>query len=239
MCPPSPLWMASRTVFGPTQHGWVRFRFHGTGGELFVKFLVGYLLTLITFGIYASWFMCDLGRWFLERAEGVAEDGTQYQAQLSLTGGQLFVTILVNYLLTLITFGIYASWAICKIRTLVDSHLHLFENGEHVGGFQFIGEGGQFFVLALVQGLLCAITLYIYLPWAVVKFTQFFMQNSRVYYRDRWFQGDFTGTGGQLFVLNLVGLLLTQLTLGIYAAWYFAKKQAFETDNKVWYELTG
>ena len=44
-------YLASRTVFGPTESGWVYLRFHGDGGGLFVKFLVGYILSLITLGI--------------------------------------------------------------------------------------------------------------------------------------------------------------------------------------------
>jgi uncharacterized membrane protein YjgN (DUF898 family) len=134
--------------------------------------------------------------------------------------------------------GIYGAWAYCKVRAQVMNHVHLFENSEHVGGFQFIGQGGSLFVLALVQGLLTMVTLGIYTPWAQVKFMQYMNQHTRVYYRERWFQGNFTGDGGQYFVLNLVGLLLTQLTLGIYYPWYYAKKRAFDTNHDVWYELS-
>src|SRR5690606_25195133 len=40
--------------------GGLRPNFQGTGGELFVTFLVGYLLTVVTIGIYAPWFHCKL-----------------------------------------------------------------------------------------------------------------------------------------------------------------------------------
>ncbi len=40
-----------------------RFDFKGTGGALFLKFLVGMILTMITFGIYGAWFMVDVMRW--------------------------------------------------------------------------------------------------------------------------------------------------------------------------------
>ena len=43
-------YLASRTVFGPTQNGWIYARFHGKGGALFVTFIRGYLLTFVTFG---------------------------------------------------------------------------------------------------------------------------------------------------------------------------------------------
>jgi len=230
-------YLASRTVFGPTQNGWIYARFHGTGGALFVKFLIGYLLTLVTLGIYGAWFICDMTRWFLDNSDGVAEDGTVYQLQFSMTGGQLLPVILINYLLTAVTLGIYGAWAYCKVRSKVVENIHIFENGEHVGGFQFTGTGGSLLPFALVQWLLCAVTFFIYVPWAAVKMTQFMNQHTRVYYRERWFQSDFSGTGGAYFVLNLVGILLTQLTLGIYYAWYYAKKRTFETNHEVWREI--
>ena len=179
-----------------------------------------------------------MARWFLEHSDAVAEDGTVYQGQFTMTGGQLLPTLLINYLLTMVTFGIYGAWAYCKVRAQIVEHLHIFENGEHVGGAQFTATGGALLPFALVQYLLCCVTLFIYVPFAIVNMTRFMNQHTRVYYRDRWFQNDFSGTGGAYFVLNLVGMLLTQITLGVYYAWYFAKKRTFETNHEVWRELT-
>jgi uncharacterized membrane protein YjgN (DUF898 family) len=43
--------------------------FHGTGGEFFVTFLVGYLLTLITIGIYMPWFIVKLWKFQFNNQE--------------------------------------------------------------------------------------------------------------------------------------------------------------------------
>jgi len=40
--------------------------FLGTGGQLLVTLLVGYLLTIITAGIYGPWFICKLYKFELE-----------------------------------------------------------------------------------------------------------------------------------------------------------------------------
>ena len=154
-----------------------------------------------------------------------------------MQGGELLVTLLINYLLTVITMGIYGAWAYCKVRAKVVEKIAIYEDNDAVGGVQFVGTGGALLPLVLVQWLLCVVTLGIYIPWAYVRMTQFMQRHTRVYYRERWFQGDFTGQGAPYLVLNLVGVLLTQLTLGIYLAWYYAKKRAFETNNEVWYEL--
>nr|WP_275943106.1 DUF898 family protein [Pseudenhygromyxa sp. WMMC2535] len=48
-------------------------RFSGQGGELFVIVLVGYLLSIITLGIYVFWFIPKLLQWGLSNLEIFAE----------------------------------------------------------------------------------------------------------------------------------------------------------------------
>ncbi len=46
--------------------GQVKFEFTGTGGALFGTLLGGYLLTVITAGIYGPWFICGMLKFELE-----------------------------------------------------------------------------------------------------------------------------------------------------------------------------
>ena len=65
-----------------------RLNFQGTGGALFVKFLVGMLLTGITFGIYGSWFMCNLLKYIFENAPTgklIGIYNTEYRTVSNLT----------------------------------------------------------------------------------------------------------------------------------------------------------
>jgi uncharacterized membrane protein YjgN (DUF898 family) len=76
-----------------------RFHFNGTGGALFVKFLIGGILTAITFGIYYAWFVTNVMKYL---SENLTVQGTQ-KGDLRLeyrgTGGALFVKLLVGGLI--------------------------------------------------------------------------------------------------------------------------------------------
>ena len=89
-----------------TETGPVKFEFRGTGGGLFVTFIVGVLLTYLTLGIYGPWFQCKLIKFVYDNSAGTTAEGKEYQLKFTGTGGELFCTILVGYLLTIVTCGI-------------------------------------------------------------------------------------------------------------------------------------
>lgn len=81
--------------------------------------------------------------------------------------------------------------------------------------FDYLGTGGELFVLFIVNMLLCAVTLGFYYPWANVKFNKYAHQKTT-------FDGkpfDFTGTGLELFIgfLKAIGVIivLVAITTGI------------------------
>lgn len=224
---------------GPTRRGDLRFEFQGRGGELFVTLLAGYLLTVLTLGIYGAWFAAKLLRFFNDNVVATAADGTRYRAKFQGTGGELLVTLLVGYLLTILTLGIYMPWFYCKLRKLIASRTVILENDHVVGAFDFEGRGGELFVVYLAGYLLTLITAGIYAPWFSVKLTRFFAENSRVHYQGRAFAGGFHGTGGELFVLSLVGYLLTIVTLGIYLPWLMVKVWKFQFNHHEYREVGG
>ncbi|MFO0636207.1 MAG: DUF898 family protein [Nannocystaceae bacterium] len=229
----------SNTTLGPTRRGDLRLEFTGKGGELFVTFLVGYLLTVITLFIYTPWFIAKLIKFFADNTSATAQDGTRYRLNFEGTGGELFVTFLVGSLLTMITLYIYMPWFLCKLRKVIYSRLAILENEQPVGNLDFDGKGGQLFVTLLVGGLLCAITLYIYMPWFQVKMTKFWAENTRIHYQGRVFAGAFHGTGGEFFVTFLVGYLLTLVTAGIYTPWFMIKLWKFDFNNHEFNEIGG
>jgi uncharacterized membrane protein YjgN (DUF898 family) len=221
----------SRTTIAGTARGGLRLSFSGKGGELFVTFLVGYLLTLITFGIYAPWFVAKLTKWAYENSNAVADDGTQYKLRFDATGGDLLVTFLVGGLLSAITLYIYIPWFICKVYKLIFSKTVIIENGQPVGALDFVGQGGKLFGTLIVGAILTGITLYIYFPWFQVNLLKFYAQNTRINVKGKSFGLAFNGTGGELFVIALIGGLLIPLTLGIYTFWYIAKVLSFNINN--------
>ena len=226
-------YMYSKISFGPTAKGNTRFEFTGTGGQFFVVMLVGGLLTGLTFGIYYAWFMTNLIKFFADNTVAVTEDGTRYQARYEGTGGQLFVTCFVGGLLTGITFGIYMPWFICKLQKAVLSQTRILENGQPVGTQDFTGNGGDLFGQYLVGMILTMITLGIYASWFQVRLNKFMAQNHRVSLGGRNYVLDFDGTGGELFMVQFVGQILTGLTLGIYFFWFLAKVAKYNLNHTV------
>ena len=224
-------YQAANTTLGPTKKGELRLEFTGTGGELFVKYLVGGLLTTITLGIYTPWFIAKLLKFFADNTVATAPDGTRYRPSFEATGGELFVQFLIGGLLTSITLGIYCPWFMVKMAKLLLSKAKLLENEQPVGGFDFVGTGGDLFVKGLVGGLLTTITAGIYGPWFMVKLYKFGAENLRINIKGRQHAGAFQGTGGEFFVTYLVGGLLSSITLGIYTPWFMVKLWKFQMNN--------
>jgi uncharacterized membrane protein YjgN (DUF898 family) len=225
--------IAQRVTFGPTAKGTVQFRFEGQGGQLFVTFLVGYLLTMITIGIYMPWFICKLTKFYLDNTTITTSDGSVYNPRFEGGGGDLFVTFLVGYLLTMVTIGIYAPWFMCKLNKWFAERTKLVSNGQETGSLDFTGEGGSLLVTFIVGYLLTIVTLGIYAAWFQVKMIKFNADNTKISVNGQRYGLRFTGEGGELFVIILVGYLLTIVTLGIYMFWMMAKLIKWQLSNLV------
>ncbi|MDR0444483.1 MAG: DUF898 domain-containing protein [Treponema sp.] len=63
--------IALRWICNNTTIGGKRFTFKGTGGGLFGRYIIWWLLTLITFGIYGFWAIRNQIRWLVENTEMV------------------------------------------------------------------------------------------------------------------------------------------------------------------------
>src|SRR5688572_30354842 len=86
---------------------------------------------------------------------------------------------------------------------------------------EFRGTGGELFKELFVGALLCGITFGIYTPWYLVKLYQYVYRNTKIRVDGkRELTLDFDGTGGELFKVLFIGMLLTNVTLGIYAFWF-------------------
>jgi uncharacterized membrane protein YjgN (DUF898 family) len=225
--------IAEKITMTGSPKGTVRFRFHGDGGALFGKYLVGMILTQVSCGIYFAWFLCDMARWVFDHFEARADDGTTYKAQFTGDGGSYFGLVLVNALLCGVTMYIYIPWAQCKTRKWWLNNLRLLENGQPVGTFDFVGDGGTLFGTFIVGVLLTGITCGIYYSWFECSLTKFNAQNTRINFKGRAYGADYHGQGGDLFVLDLVNGLLTALTGGIYGPWAYAKKLKWSLNQYV------
>ncbi|HPR18191.1 MAG TPA: DUF898 family protein [Candidatus Cloacimonadota bacterium] len=197
-------------------HG--KFQFHGRGGELFSIFIVNLLLTIITLGIYCPWAIVKIVKYFSQKTtlDGVSFD---FEGQ----GGKLFCIYLVNYLLTAITAGLYSPVATLRINAYFTENLSYKEKK-----FEFDATNAcDFWCLLFVQGILTAITLGIYTPWAMIKIRKNLLE--RTSYEGVKFS--FTANGGTLFCLYLIQGILTCITLCIYFPWAVAKITNYLVSN--------
>lgn len=201
-----------------------------TGGALFKELIIVYLLTMVTFGIYLPWGLMRLQRFQQEHtiAEG---EGVIYRLRTHLTGGELFKAGFVAYLLTMITFGIYAPWMMVKMLSLFVGRTQLEENGQPIGAFAFRSTGGELFKTFIVGYLLTMITLGIYGFWFQVKLTQFFARGTELTIAERRFRADYQGQGLDLLKIGLLGYWLTMMTFGIYGFWFLAKLLRYQASH--------
>ena len=75
------------------------------------------------------------------------------------------------------------------------------------------------------------ITFGIYGAWFKCNLNKFWAQNTRINLQTGVWSADFHGQGGDYFVLQLVGRLLTMVTLGIYFFWFQTKLIKFEVEH--------
>jgi len=174
------------------------------------------------------------------------------------TGGALFLILLKNGFLTVITFGIYSFWA--KTNT----QKYIAENVEWAGErFSFHGTGKERFIgfikavaiitvgviilqiigkilgtinVTLAQIVPAILTIGFFLgiiPFVIVGSRKYL--TSRTGYRNLRF--GFDGKGLELAKIFLKGGLLTIVTLGIYYPWFYAEKEAY-TSSKTRYGNT-
>ena len=86
------------------------FQFTGTGGGLLSETFIGLILTIVTFGLYSPWFICRMTRWNSRHTNLNDRQGNTVTFSFSGTGGKLFVDLIIGWLLTITTLGIYGFW---------------------------------------------------------------------------------------------------------------------------------
>jgi uncharacterized membrane protein YjgN (DUF898 family) len=87
-----------------------RLTFHGDPASLLGTYILGSILTSVTCGIYAPWFINDIFAFMWENSK---IDGRPFQFRKD--PGGFFGTYLLAVILSSITCGIYYPWGMCNI----------------------------------------------------------------------------------------------------------------------------
>lgn len=209
-----------------------RGKFGGTGGGLLSELFVGLLLTMVTLGLYSPWFFCRMMAWSNRHTELVDRKGNKVTFSFTGTGGDLFVTLIVGQILTVVTLGIYGFWFYVNMMKFILEN----SDGETSDGkpvkATFHGTGGQLFGEAFVGLILTVVTLGLYSPWFMCKIMRFYTDNTVISVDgSEALTLKFVGTGGALFVALIVDAILTAITLGIYQFWFQVKMLKFTYEN--------
>jgi uncharacterized membrane protein YjgN (DUF898 family) len=110
----APVWQNRlyRIRMNNSRVGGLQVRFTGTDGDAFVMFIKALPLIIMTLGLYAPWYLAALKRWRAAHT-WIGGDGIgAARGELTLTGGEYFMLILMNVLCILLTAGLAASWVI-------------------------------------------------------------------------------------------------------------------------------
>ncbi len=213
------------------------FAYLGTGGPLLKIYLVTFLLSILTLGIYSFWGRAKARRYIAGSLEFMG-DRFRYHG----TGGELLRGFVVAAVILGILFGQFALciWAFGESRggniavgifivvsliltplaTIGAWRYRLSRTSWREIRFSFRGRLGEFFWLFLGGALLSIVTLTLYTPWFATKIHKFLVSNAR--FGDASF--DFDGEGSDLFKPYAIALLLALPTLTMSLYWYQIKQ---------------
>lgn len=168
-------------------------------------------------------------------------------------GGDLLGMVLVNFLFTVLTLGIYSFWAKNKVREFHYSHTEL--DGDR---FAYHGTGaellrgallaaGVFIVLGIAYAVVVALVARpdaspvmqtvvlaaFYL--AIIPLVIYAINSARRYRlsRSSWrgIRFSFHGEAGEFFILMFKGVVLSIITLGLYTPLFQNQRRKFLVDN--------
>jgi uncharacterized membrane protein YjgN (DUF898 family) len=141
----------------------IYFSFDGNMREFFNLFFLHFILTILTFGIYGSWFNVKIMNYLFSHTRF-----GQYKMNFVGKGEDLFVINLLGVILTFITFGIYGAWYLKnRFHFTIENTLLQDENSDYYLRCNL--DGGDVFVVNLANGILSAITLGLFTPWAIMR----------------------------------------------------------------------
>lgn len=149
----------------------IHFGYRGNKWVLMGKFVGGFLLTIITLGIYGSWFTIDLRKYII----GNIRFGSLRFAYKG-SGIDYFLLNLVGILLSFITLGIYSFWYAKNLFEFYINNIEI-EHGDKKYSIKSTASAGKIFLLFIGNLLLIVFTLGIASPVVTVRNIRFLFNN--------------------------------------------------------------
>lgn len=240
-------WAKARTlkyIYGSTVFNADQFVFHGTGKEMFIGFLKTLLILLVLAAVVIAFTLADMqilgiviAYLLLFAFIPLAIHGS-YRYRMARTSWrgirfgyrgnkwELFGNMILWLFLTLITLGIYSAWMEVKMRKYVYSNVRAGS-----ASFAYDASGGQYLWILIKGYLLTIITLGIYMFWWQKQIFDFYVNNMQVAEGDKKLTFKSQVTGGGIFKLSIVNLLILIFTLGIGFAWVQMRTYRYFINN--------
>lgn len=111
-------------IIGNIRFGNLHFGYDGDGGQLFWINFKGIILSFLTLGIYYFWYRAEFLRYFVNHSY-VEQDGKRYYLNADYDGSELFGLLIVNFFLTLFTFGFGAPFAEVRTAKFIINYLQV------------------------------------------------------------------------------------------------------------------
>jgi uncharacterized membrane protein YjgN (DUF898 family) len=234
-------------IYEETELEGSRFRFHGTGKEMFKGYLkaVGIFVVIYALVIWAS-----LSKNPVLIASVIAgvyivlfllipiaiHGSMKYRLSRSSYRsihfgyrgkmGELLGKFLLGVFLTVITLGIYSPWFTINIRKYIIENVR-FGNIK----FRYLGKGSDYFILVLIGSFLTLITAGIYSFWYAKDLFNYYVNNIELEQKENTIILNSTATGSDYLSLVLGNLLIVIFSLGLATPWATVRTLRFVFSN--------
>jgi uncharacterized membrane protein YjgN (DUF898 family) len=149
----------------------IRFGYTGDRKELFGIFLKGFFLTIITLGIFSSWFTINIRRYIFSNIK--AGNATFVYTG---DGADYFWLNVKGRILTMLTLGVYIFWWQKDQFDFFVNNTRIEQDGDAVF-LNSTATGKGFAGLMIVNLLIIVCTLGLGYPWALTRTMSFVMNN--------------------------------------------------------------
>ena len=234
-------------LYQKTEFAGSRFKFHGTGKEMFKGLLKALAVFAILYGVLM---VCVLNESETIRISGIAFFYVallsliplaiygQMRYRLSRTSWrgihfaftaslkEMYTTYLKGIFFTIITLGLYAAWFAVDLRKLIVGNIR-------IGNvkLQFDGEGGDLFIIHLKGRILTMLTLGIYFFWYMCELHQYYINNVLIEQDGKYSRLEANVTGSGFFKLLAGNILIIVFTLGLGTPFVTARTMRYVINN--------
>ena len=146
----------------------IHMKYTGNVKSMYIVFIKGFLLTIVTFGIYAPWFMVNIRKEILKNVKL-----GDLKFSFNGDGGTLFGIGIAGSLLSMITLGIYTFQYMANMYNFNLDHTKI-QLGSEKASLEGTATGMGFFKLQIGNMLIVILSLGLATPYAMVRTLKFY-----------------------------------------------------------------